>query len=100
MDLTAAVDVYALGAVLMFAMTGRYPYERPTVPALLLAVTDPATDPDLSGLPEEIRQLITGMLAHHPASRRTLADVVNRAEGDTERRGSLPRRKPSLSSRS
>ena len=44
-DLTAAVDVYALGAVLMFAMTGRYPYERPTVAALLLAVTDPATDP-------------------------------------------------------
>ena len=74
-DLTAAVDVYALGAVLMFAMTGRYPYERPTVPALLLAVTDPATDPDLSGLPEEIKQLVTGMLAHHPESRRTLADV-------------------------
>ena len=65
-DLTAAVDVYALGAVLMFAMTGRYPYERPTVPALLLAIADPATDPDLSGLPEEIKQLITGMLAHHP----------------------------------
>ena len=75
-DLTAAADVYALGAVLMFAMTGRYPYERPTVPALLLAVTDPATDPDLSGLPEEIKPLITGMLAHHPASRRTLADVT------------------------
>src|SRR5208283_2424165 len=71
-----AVDVHALGAVLMFAMTGRYPYERPTVPALLLAVTDPATDPDLSGLPEEIRQLIAGMLAYHPASRRTLADVT------------------------
>jgi eukaryotic-like serine/threonine-protein kinase len=75
-DLTAAVDVYALGAVLMFAMTGRYPYQRPTVPALLLAVTDPATDPDLSGLPEQVEPLITGMLAHHPESRRTLADVA------------------------
>jgi serine/threonine protein kinase len=75
-DLTAAVDVYALGAVLMFAMTGRYPYERPTVPALLLAVTDPATDPDLSGLSEEIKELITDMLAHHPTSRRTLAEVA------------------------
>ena len=60
----------------MFAMTGRYPYERPTVPALLLAIADPATDPDLSGLPEEIKDLITGMLAYHPASRRTLADVT------------------------
>ena len=75
-DLTTAVDIYALGTVLMFAMTGRYPYERPTVPALLLAVTDPATDPDLSGLPQEIRQLIAGMLAYHPAARRTLADVT------------------------
>jgi serine/threonine protein kinase len=75
-NLTAAVDVYALGTVLMFAMTGRYPYERPTVPALLLAITDPTTDPDLTGLPEEIKQLITGMLAHHPTSRRTLADVT------------------------
>jgi serine/threonine protein kinase len=75
-NLTTAVDVYALGAVLMFAMTGRYPYERPTVPALLLAVTDPATDPDLSGVPEEIKALVTGMLMHHPASRSTLADVA------------------------
>jgi eukaryotic-like serine/threonine-protein kinase len=74
-DLTAAVDVYALGAVLTFAMIGRYPYEQPTVPALLLAVTDPATDPDLTGLPEEIKQLVTSMLAHHPGSRRTLAEV-------------------------
>ena len=75
-DLTTAVDVYALGAMLMFAMTGRYPYERPAVTALLLAIADPATDPDLSGLPEEIKDLIAGMLAYHPASRRTLADVT------------------------
>ena len=75
-DLTAAADVYALGAVLTFAMTGRYPYERPTVPALLLAISDPATDPDLSGLPEKIKPLITGMLTHHPGSRRTLAEVT------------------------
>jgi eukaryotic-like serine/threonine-protein kinase len=75
-DLTAAADIYALGAVLTFAMTGRYPYERPTVPALLLAISDPATDPDLSGLPQETKPLITGMLTHHPASRRTLAEVT------------------------
>jgi eukaryotic-like serine/threonine-protein kinase len=75
-NLTTAVDIYALGAVLMFAMTGRYPYERPTVPALLLAVTDPATNPDLSGVPDEIKALVTGMLMHLPASRSTLTDVA------------------------
>ncbi|MGD0560265.1 MAG: serine/threonine-protein kinase, partial [Streptosporangiaceae bacterium] len=75
-DLTTAADVYALGAVLMFALTGRYPYERPTVHALLLAIADPATDPDLSGIPDEIKQPITDMLAHHPNARRTLADIT------------------------
>ena len=75
-DLTAAADVYALGTMLMYAMTGRYPYERPTVPALLLAITDPATDPDLSGLPEDARHLVTGMLAYHPTSRSTLSDIT------------------------
>ena len=75
-DLSAAVDVYALGTVLMYAMTGRYPYERPTVPALLLAITDPGTDPDLSGLPEKIKQLVAGMLAYHPTARRALPEVT------------------------
>jgi eukaryotic-like serine/threonine-protein kinase len=89
-DLTAAVDVYALGAVLTFAMTGRYPYERPSVPALLLALTDPATDPDLTGLPEEIRQLVAEMLAHHPGSRRTLADVPSELTHILGRAGLAP----------
>jgi serine/threonine protein kinase len=75
-NLTAAADVYALGAVLMFAMTRRYPYERTTVPALLLAVADPAVAPDLTGVPAEMTDLVKGMLAHHPASRSTLADVT------------------------
>jgi eukaryotic-like serine/threonine-protein kinase len=74
--LTKAVDVHALGAVLKFAMTGRFPYERPAVPALLLAVTDPATDPDLSGLPEELKRLTEGMLAYHPQDRPALPEVV------------------------
>ena len=39
-DLTPAADVYSLGAVLVFALTGHYPYARPTLPALLFANTD------------------------------------------------------------
>jgi eukaryotic-like serine/threonine-protein kinase len=75
-DLTAAADVYALGVVLMFSMTGRYPYARPAVPALLMAIADPGIDPDLTGLPESIMDLITNMLAHHPQYRPALDEVT------------------------
>jgi eukaryotic-like serine/threonine-protein kinase len=75
-DLTNAVDVYALGAVLMFALTGRYPYARPTVPAMLFAIADPATAPDLAGVPEALIEPVTKMLAHAPAARPTLSEVA------------------------
>jgi serine/threonine protein kinase len=74
-NLSTAADVYALGAVLVFAMTRHYPYERPTVPAILHAITDPATGPDLSGLPPDVVPLVSGLLAYHPESRPALADV-------------------------
>ena len=51
-DLTTAADVYALGAVLLFAVTAHYPYQRPTVPAMLAAIANRDTPPDLSGIPE------------------------------------------------
>ena len=75
-DLTAAVDVYALGVVLMFALTGRYPYDRPTVQSMLFAIADPGTDPDLTGLPADIKDLIGSVLAHHPQQRPGLAQVT------------------------
>ena len=75
-DLTTAVDVYALGAVLTYALTGHYPYERPTMPALLFAIADPATLPDLSGVPEELAGPVGAMLEHAPAARPPLSDLT------------------------
>ena len=75
-DLTTAADVYSLGAVLVFALTAHYPYERPTVPATLYAIADAATPPDLAGVPEILAGPVTGMLAHAPAARPTLAEVT------------------------
>jgi serine/threonine protein kinase len=75
-DLTTAVDVYALGAVLTYALTGHYPYERPTMPALLFAIADPATLPDLSAVPEDLAGPVSAMLAHAPAARPPLSDVT------------------------
>jgi len=75
-DLTVAADVYALGAVLLFASAAHYPYERPTVPAILAAIADPATPPDLSGVPTALTKPIADMLTYAPAARATLSEAT------------------------
>jgi serine/threonine protein kinase len=75
-DVTEAIDIYALGAVLTFAITGHYLYDRPSMPALLFAIADPGTEPDLSGVPEQLKEPITRMLAHDPHGRPSLAEVT------------------------
>ncbi|MDT0346590.1 serine/threonine-protein kinase [Streptomyces litchfieldiae] len=71
-------DVYALGAVLLYAATGHYPYTGPSWQAVALRIEDPDTPPDLSDLPSELEPLISGMLALDPAGRPTLAQVTER----------------------
>jgi serine/threonine protein kinase len=74
-DATTATDVYALGAVLLFALTGHYPYQRPTGTAMLVAIADPAVEPDTAGLPAPLMPLVTSMLGFAQAARPTLPDV-------------------------
>ncbi|PHQ47915.1 protein kinase [Streptomyces cinnamoneus] len=74
--LDPSADVYALGAVLLYAATGHYPYTGPSWQAVALKIEDPATPPDLSGLPPQLEPLISGMLALDPAARPTLAQVI------------------------
>ncbi|UGY90771.1 serine/threonine-protein kinase [Streptomyces gobiensis] len=87
--LTPAADVYALGAVLLYAVTGHYPYDGGTWQAIALKIEDPATPPDLTGLPRELRPLMDSMLAADPEQRPELRGVaeglveVLRAEGTT-----------------
>jgi eukaryotic-like serine/threonine-protein kinase len=77
-QLDRSADVYALGAVLLFAATGHYPYEGLTWQAVALKIEDPATPPDLTGLPQELEGVVTGMLALDPAVRPTLPQVIER----------------------
>jgi serine/threonine protein kinase len=75
-DLTAAADIYSLGVVLLFALTGHYPYKRPTVQAMLYAIADAATQPDLSGLPDVLTKPVSDMLAQTSAGRPSLDEVT------------------------
>ncbi|MFB7248746.1 protein kinase [Streptomyces populi] len=85
--LTAAVDVYALGALLLFAATGHYPHEAATPYMVFHLVTDPDTAPNLSGVPGELLPLLTGMLAQDAGDRPSLTDVVQQCRSVIEAQG-------------
>ncbi len=80
-------DVYALGAVLLYAATGHYPHAGPSWQAVALRIADPDTPPDLEGLPPELRPLISEMLAYDPADRPTLPRITERLVGVVAGRG-------------
>lgn len=85
--LTSAVDVYALGTVLLFAATGHLPYHANNIHVLFHMVTDPATAPDLTGAPPELVPLLTAMLSHHAQDRPTITEVVQQCRGLVEAQG-------------
>ncbi|MER5424686.1 serine/threonine-protein kinase [Streptosporangium roseum] len=75
-EVTSATDVYALGATLLFALTGHYPYDGPNLAAMFMNIVKPEVAPDLDGIPGEFEPLITAMLAHDPAARPDLAQAT------------------------
>jgi serine/threonine protein kinase len=73
---SAASDVFSLGATLLYAATGHPPYQGEAVMDVLVRLaTEP---PDLSGLPAELTELITGCLERSPRDRPTAAVLVAR----------------------
>ncbi|MFH8839363.1 protein kinase [Streptomyces sp. NPDC017868] len=85
--LTAPVDVYALGAVLLYAATGHYPYQAENIHVLFHLITDESKGPDLSDIPEELAPLLASMLAYEPAARPTLPEVVKECRTLIEAQG-------------
>ncbi|MFD5144719.1 serine/threonine-protein kinase [Streptomyces sp. NPDC058401] len=85
---TPACDVFGLGAVLAYAATGRLPFGDPDQPggiaALLMRVTE--AEPDLAGVPAELRDVVRDCLHKDPAARPTPAALLERftaGRGDT-----------------
>jgi serine/threonine protein kinase len=81
---SAASDVYALGATLLFAATGHPPYLGDSILDVLARL---ATDePDLSGLPADLAPLITACLQRAPRERPSSSSMLAQLGQFTEAR--------------
>ena len=81
---SAASDVYALGATLLFAATGHPPYQGDSVLDVLSRLA--TEEPDLTGLPGELTGLITACLQRVPRDRPTSSAMLARLGPFTETR--------------
>ncbi|MGW1029655.1 serine/threonine-protein kinase [Streptomyces sp. NPDC002577] len=70
-----ASDVFSLGSVLVFAATGRGPFGEGTVPALLYRVVH--DEPDLTAVPERLRQVLSMCLDKHPELRPSASQLLD-----------------------
>ncbi|MBP8534332.1 DUF4328 domain-containing protein [Streptomyces sp. MK37H] len=73
---TAASDVFCLGSVLAFAATGRQPFGNldSGIHALMYRIAQ--EEPDLVGLPDGARGLVTACLDKDPAKRPSVEELV------------------------
>ncbi|MFE4307207.1 bifunctional serine/threonine-protein kinase/ABC transporter substrate-binding protein [Streptomyces sp. NPDC056891] len=76
-----ASDVFALGCLLAFATTGRPPFGRGALDALLYRTVH--DEPDLAGVPEPLLDLVRQCLAKEPAARPTAEEIAARLTEDT-----------------
>ncbi|MFF7703193.1 serine/threonine-protein kinase [Streptomyces lydicus] len=75
-----ACDVFSLGSVLAYAATGRQPFGTAESAAHALMFRVAEEEPDLTGVPEGLRGLISACLAKDPAQRPTPERLVELAE--------------------
>lgn len=81
---TTACDVFCLGSVLAYASTGRLPFGAAAggVPALLFRIAQ--EEPDLTGVPVDLVELIRDCLRKDPGARPSTDEILERLdEGDT-----------------
>ncbi|WP_199547201.1 serine/threonine-protein kinase [Streptomyces sp. N35] len=82
---TAAGDLFALGAVLTFAATGNNPFGGGSGPELLYRIVH--HEPDLTGAPEEFASVVRECLSRRPESRPSPSALKARAGTRTEADG-------------
>ncbi len=83
-------DVFSLGSVLTFAVTGHGPFQADTVPALFYQVVN--AEPALTGVPPELAPLVRQCLAKDPRQRPVPAQVIDQLGPAGPLRNWLPQR--------
>ncbi|ASR39702.1 hypothetical protein BAY61_27140 [Prauserella marina] len=73
--LTPASDVFSLGSVLAMAATGRGLYTGASAPQTLFNILH--TEPDLSGIPAPVREIVAACLVQDPAQRPTPQQILD-----------------------
>ncbi|WP_214102641.1 serine/threonine-protein kinase [Acrocarpospora catenulata] len=71
-----ASDVFSWGITMVYAATGRPAFGQDSIPAVLNRIL--SHDPDLDGLPDDMRGLITECLAKDPRDRPSADELLQR----------------------
>ncbi|KAB2348383.1 serine/threonine protein kinase [Actinomadura rudentiformis] len=86
-----AADMFAWGATLLFAVTGSAPFGEDSQSEVMQRIV--YDEPDVSVLPESLREVVGDTLAKEPEDRPTARDVLDRLLGeDGTLAGRLPER--------
>lgn len=88
--ITPACDVFCLGSVLAYAATGRLPFGTADTAVHVLMFRIAQEDPDLSELPEGLRELVADCLKKDPEERPTPAQILARVGEPDEDEPWLP----------
>jgi serine/threonine protein kinase len=75
-SVSSASDVFSLGALLCYAATGRGPFGEGMLESIVYRTVH--GQPDLGGVPDELRPLVARCLDRDPARRPATADVLAR----------------------
>jgi predicted Ser/Thr protein kinase len=89
MQTTSKADIFAWGAVVMFAGTGRTPFQDASMPLTAMRIL--SEEPDLEGLTPQLRAVVGAALAKKPADRPTARKLLDMLlDGSGEATDELP----------
>ncbi|WP_433761837.1 serine/threonine-protein kinase [Nocardia sp. CA-135398] len=86
-DVGPPADIFAWGALVAFAATGRPPFHADTQAAVIARII--RDDPDLAGVPGRYRRMVVAAMAKDPDARPTAGELVDflAAQAKDERSG-------------